>query len=241
MAEIALRTSEFLNRDSLRFHWRPRGSVVVPVSDARIRRKWIEILCDYPSKAKRATYAGRIPGFDKVCAAWDTRLLGEWIEFYRSHRAPFSEGADAEFWTQFIEPLGVLPDLPLDPTGLRPVWQTWLWSDEERRRFFIVTATASTNSVESMYGFITLAEDGTEPKPTFDAKGVQNGWDKAGVVTTPKRRLDYEKDIAGLKPETILEINDPSVVVHPRFDKPVDVAKVQPIPLAEVAAKRSEK
>ena len=241
MAEIALRTTEFLNNDPRKAYiaYRPVGSVVVAMSAARIRRKWLEILCDLMAPSKRDSYV-TLPGFNTMKEMWSHELLGKWVEFYRDQRNKFNEVADAKFWTEVIEPIGLLPDLPKDPLGLRPVYETWLWSDHERKTLFIITNDdASTATVESWNGRDALDEDGdamsyheeqvlryhiemSDGSPAIASAMVpEMVADKALYAILPKRMVKYETDIPDLSEGSKGDIADPDVIVHPRFDKPV--------------------
>lgn len=237
MAEIALSTVEFFNQKEKYAAWRPVGSVVVAMSDDRIKRKWIEIICDFPSAAKRASYDGLIPGFDKVLAAWSPTLLGEWVEHYRQQRNQFNKPADDAFWTEKIAPLHLLEDMPKDPLGLRPVYETWVWSEHERKSLYIVTASESTSTVEGWNGRVALDKDGNEITWAGDPPTPS-----APVVSiVPRRRVNYKTDITGITSGELADVANPDVVVHPRFDKPIAKTAVLAIPNDEITARIAQK
>jgi len=219
MAEIALRTSEFYNRKEKYTAWRPVGSVIVAISDRAIRRKWAEMLCDFPSTAKWPHRRKRfiatwqeVYGLsrdeatvttDRIRQAWSPRLLREWVDYDRLGKA----AEDEQFWAEQIESLGILDDLPFDPTLNRPVWQTWVWSLFERQRYFIVTNVDATDAEIAV------------------AANREQRQEKDGIVVCPMKMVDYRTKL-GLSAETLAKIGDAAVAVHPRFDLPVAKAKV---------------
>ena len=206
MSEIALRTTEFLNHKAKYTAYRPVGSVVTAISAWRIKAKWTEIICDLMEPSKRKTYTG-LPGYDKLIAAWTPALLGEWVSWYRKTQLKtINRPALDTFWTEQIEPIGVLADLPTDPTGEKPVYETWLWSEYERKRFFVVANTDLTDTqAEALNGF--------DEKP-----GTVGGIGK--TFLTPKKMLDYKTSL-GLDAATVAKIDNVDVVVDPKFDAPV--------------------
>ena len=233
MAEIALRTTEFLNADPRKKYvaYRPVGSVVAAITDERIKAKWLEILCDFPRASKRESYAA-VPGWKKILQAWSTKLLGDYVDALVGPKRNTKAARD-KFWTETIEPLGLLVDLPKDPLGLRPVYETWLWSEHERKAFFIVTNTdASAAVADSWNGHIPLDKDGKEVtwSEGVDAKGAPVMVPSADVASiVPKRMVSYATDIRSLSGDTLSNIANPDKVVHPRFDKPIPSSIVKPI------------
>jgi len=204
MAELALRTTEFLNRKPRYTAWRPVGSVVVALSDRIIRRKWIEIAADLVSPAKRDRFR-HIPGWDALTKAWTPEVREAWLAL---RRGELGAADDAWFWANHIVPTGIEKDLPLAPESAVRVCDTWLWSDHERRTFFIVANTDATDDeIEAMSWHEERERDGRK-------------------VVSPAARIDYLTDI-GLSADTLDKIADPDQVVHPRFDKPVAKAEAR--------------
>jgi len=233
MAEIALRTTEFLNADPRKKYvaYRPVGSVSAAITDERIKAKWLEILCDFPRASKRDTYTNApypIPGWDKILSAWSTRLLGDYVDALVGPKRN-TPAARAKFWAEVVEPLGLLADLPKDPTGLKPVYETWLWSGYERKAFFIVTNTDATEAtVESWNGHIPLDKDGKEVVWIEDVASTPV------VSIVPKRMVAYASDIPDLSGETLADIANPEKIVQPRFDKPIPSSIVKAILFASI-------
>jgi len=202
MAEIALRTTEFRNQKAKYLAWRPVGSVIVAISQVQMRRKWCEIACDLMRPEKREMFRG-VPGYDRLCQAWSKELWQAWFAADRELR--LDPGAPAEFWNRHIVPLGVVDDLPLAPESDTRVSDTWLWSEKERRRYFVVVSAA-----------------GQEVEEWQAHEEVQHA--KLGRVLQPSRMLDY-LHVPWLSGESLAKIQDANQVCHPKFHLPVAAAE----------------
>jgi len=200
MAEVALNlTPHDLRKGTYRFVC-PEGAVIEAITDERRRRKWIEIICDLSSPRKRDHYR-RIPGWKRICEAWSPQLRTAWMDLERGkHR--LAGWSDAEFWAHHIEPLGLLADLPQAPGTDRRVYETWLWSQHERKVFFIVV------------------NDDEPDVEIWRRKRMTGAAEEGNMVIRPGRVLNFRTDI-GLSLDTVAKILDPARLVHPRFDKPV--------------------
>ncbi|MDK1032664.1 MAG: hypothetical protein QGD94_11700, partial [Planctomycetia bacterium] len=190
---------------------RPKGAAIVCLSGSAIRRKWLEIICDLVSPTKRESYRG-LPDWSRLCDAWTPELREAWLEAdrptaeYPLGRLLQDKAYPQVMWDTFVTPIGIERDLSFAPESDVKVCDTWLWSAEERRNYFIVVnADASDETVEGWPG----------------SDEVQDG-DKA--VRMWRTIVDYETDI-GLTADTLVKIADPQIILHPRFDKPVAKAK----------------
>jgi len=216
MAEIALRTTERrLVRDGC-LHWRPVGSTIVCCDDHMIRRKWLEICCDLVAPYKRKDYT-TLPGFDKLVEAWTPELREAWLEFdrpteqYKLGQLLMDDAFPQSVWQTMIEPIGVLKDLPFAPESDKKVHDTWLWSEGERKNYYLVyNDDANRQEVQSWQG--------TEERETSDPKiKLAHVWAK---------QVEYKLDI-GLSLGTLADIADPEKVKNPRHDKPVGKDKIK--------------
>ncbi len=244
MSEIALRTTERRTAN----HWRPVGSTIVCCSDSLIRRKWLEICCDLVSPKKRDNYKG-IPGWARLCEAWTPELWQAWFDHDRptfateeEKRLYFEEDRQIptkyplgqllmdnafpqQVWAELIEPIGVLADIPLAPESSVRAHNTWLWSEEERKRYFIVVnGDADDEEVESWQTAET--RDGDLGIVLPELSPGENYDPSINVVSIWKKRFDYiaDPDISG---QTMADIADPDKVLHPRFDKPIEAAQMK--------------
>jgi hypothetical protein len=220
MGEVALRTSEYRQQCEGYLAWRPKGSVIEVVTDAWILQKWCEIVCDLASPKKRGQYAGLL-AWDRICQAWTPALRKAWVDACRVNNCAPTYTDWAGLWAGIVGD-GLLADMPDDPTGERPVYRTWPWSDAERRRFFIVSTDVPDAEIQSWK---------VRKLWTFDAEKneyVEAGEDAKLVkpVLAPARVIDYEADL-GLTPGELADIADPAKTVHPRFDRPVAAEKVK--------------
>ncbi len=130
-----------------------------------------------------------------------------------------------QVWAELIEPIGVLADIPLAPESDVPAYDTWLWHEAERKRYFIVVNNdADDEEVESWQtsqtrdGDLGIALPELAPGETYDP--VIN------VVSIWKKRFDYiaDPDISG---QTMIDIANADKVLHPRFDKPIEAAQMK--------------
>ena len=222
MAEIALRTSERRLQKEKYLALRPKGAAIICLSDSAIRRKWLEIACDLVSPAKRASYT-TITGYARLCDAWSPVLREAWLEAgrptaeYPHGRLMEDPGLAQVLWDMYVKPLGIEKDLPLAPESDVRVSGTGLWSDHERKTYYIVTNTdANDATVTGWQGHDEITDD------------------KLGLVIISRKVVDYETAI-GLDGAKIADIANPSKVVHPDFTAPIASAKVITPTLASLA------
>ncbi|KKN70963.1 hypothetical protein LCGC14_0425650 [marine sediment metagenome] len=229
MSEIALRTTERKLQKAKYLAWRPVGSTIVCCSDSLIRRKWLEICCDLVSPKKRDNFRN-IPGWQRLCDAWTSQLREAWLGYdrptkqYKIGRLLMDKLYPQVVWKELIEPIGVLKDLPFAPEADVRVHDTWLWSEEERKRYFIiVNEDASNDEVESWQGVEERDEDTGEVLPDLAGGEVRDSAVNFAVVW--KKQVEYKTEI-GLSGGTLTDIADRQKIVQPRFDKPVLQIKV---------------
>ncbi len=232
MSEIALRTTEKIVKRDNHTSWRPQGSTIVCCSTGRIRRKWLEICCDLVSPKKRDKFKN-IPGWTWLVDAWTRELHQTWLEFDRPSKdyplgwLLMDPAAPQSIWQALIEPIGVLGDLPYAPESDRKVHDTWLWSEHERKSFFIVVNdTEDDKTIESWQSIEERDGDTGEVLPEL-AEGEERD-PIIKIVTVWKKQVKYWEDLQ-LSSDSLAKIADPDVIVHPKHDKPVPLVKfVQP-------------
>lgn len=224
MSEIALRTTERKLQKAKYLGWRPVGSTIVCCSDSLIRRKWLEICCDLVSPKKRDNFRN-IPGWQRLCDAWTPELREEWFHYDRpteQHpigRLLMDKSYPQVVWKDMIEPIGVLKDLPFAPDSDVKVHDTWLWSEQERKRYFIVVnQDASNDEVESWQGVEERDEDTGEVLPDLAEDEVRDPAVSFAVVW--KKQIKYKTEI-GLSGGTLMDIANLGTAMNPRFDKPI--------------------
>lgn len=224
MAEIALRTTERKTQTATRLSWRPVGSTIVCCSDSIIRRKWLEICCDLVSPKKRDNFRG-IPGWRELCEAWTQDLRAAWIEYdrptiaYPLGQLLMDKSYPQVVWHEIIEPLGMLADLPFAPESDVRVHDTWLWSDDERKRYYIVINTdADSETIESWQGVEERDADTGEVLPELGEGEIRDPQIKIAIVWA--KQIRYLTDL-GLTGGTLGDIANTDKVLHPKFDSPV--------------------
>lgn len=234
MAELALRTSEFYNAKDKYIAWRPRGSVIVAISNWQMRRKWLEICCELVStdiikkgpnagKMKRDLYQN-IPGWQALCDAWEPQMQATWLDWgkptaeYPHGRLLQDRTAAQELWDSLIVPTGVVSALPTAPEATVKVCDTWLWSEQERKDFYITVNTDEDDATAEGWGrqkerllfklalpsipYVLEVED---PLPADTYR-----------VLAPAKVIDYETTL-GLDAGMLADIADPEKIVHPDF------------------------
>ena len=212
MAEIALRTSERRLQKEKYLALRPKGSAMICLSDSAIRRKWLEIVCDLVSPAKRAHYA-TITGYARLCEAWSPALREAWLEAgrptaqYPHGRLMQDDTFPQALWDTLVKPLGIEKDLPLAPESDVRTCDAWGWSDHERKTYYIVTNTdANDATVTGWNGHDEITDA------------------KLGLVLISRKVVDYETALA-LDGAKLADIADPAKIVQPDFAAPVALAK----------------
>lgn len=206
MTEISLRTkNELIKRGEKAITWKPLGSVISAHKDITIRMKWLEIVCDLVSPQKRNNYKG-IPGYQYLCDHWTPELRKQWIDAGRpTEEEPHGfirlSKQCQKIWDEKVDP-SLISTLGKDPTLIKNITDTWLWSEHERKTSFIITNT----DIEDY---------------AWDVFGQGKTYVKEGhVIVAPGAIINYATDI-GLSQTTLDKIADPNIIVHPRFDLPV--------------------
>ena len=214
MAELLLTIEDVSKNNGNYISWRPTGTVQCALSSRQIRNKWLEIICSFPDpKRKHDPKHETIPGWTAIVSAWTPKLRAAWFDARHSGVLQSPTLLD-DFWTEQIEPLDLLANLGKEPVGIANIYDTWLWSDYERKRFFIQPVTEpDADIIEAMQGYFAADATGHEiddPKaqPTY---------------FLPHRVLDWRTEIVELNEATKIEIANKGTIVQPRFDKAVDV------------------
>jgi len=211
MAELALRTQEFINHKQKYTAWRPVGSIIISINQHRMRRKWLEIVCDLVSPKKRNQYKS-IPGWQYLCDHWTPQLREEWFQLQKPNKE-YPHGAllqnaitSQTMWEQRVD-LQLISLIGKEEYGIKDKTDTWLWGDDERKIYFITVNEdeEDNSSVQGWAGFNNITQDG-----------------KLHIV--PRTQIKYQTDIPELSEETLLDIADRDKILHPRFDKPISKA-----------------
>ncbi|MFQ5493934.1 MAG: hypothetical protein ACE5EX_01000 [Phycisphaerae bacterium] len=198
------------------------GSVLEAVSRARCKAKWLEIVCDLMRPAKQAQFT-TFTYHSVLRPLWRPA----WYELIRDVWRG-NVGVDAA-WTTVLADGTIQGAMPTDPTGRVPVLDTWVWSDIERRMFFIVAmdeATMTSGQIDDAAGETRYVD------PPVDA--VEDAVVTPGLIR-PLHRIDYiGGDVPGLSAATLTRIADRTQIVHPRLDLPLDsvVLRDSPAPPA---------
>ena len=232
MAEIALRTTERKLQKDKYLAWRPVGSTIVCLSDSMIRRKWLEICCDLVAPYKRKDYT-TLPGYTELVAAWTPELRKAWLEAdrpteqYKLGQLLMDKTYPQKLWDELIKPIGVDTNLPLAPESNVKVHDTWLWSERERKSYFIVVNTdAADEEVQGWQGSEERDADTGEVLPELAEGEVRDA--KISLAIVWKKQIKYATDI-GLSGGTLDKIANHELVVNPKFDAPVSKVKfIQP-------------
>ena len=224
MAEIALRTTERKLQRTKYLAWRPVGSAMICQSDHTICRKWIEICCDLVSPKKRNTYQN-IPGWSRLCDAWTPALREAWLEAdrptnqWKLSRLLQDHTYSTQLWNELIVPIGVDKDLPLAPESDVKIHHTWLWSEIERKKYFIVINTdADSPTIDNWNGHEERDADTGDVLPLLTEGQVRDPGISFAIM--PKKQCKYEIDI-GLTGSDLDKISNPEIIVHPKFEAPV--------------------
>ncbi len=208
MAELALRTTEFKNQKTNYLAWRPVGSVIVALSEHQKRRKWLEIVCDLVAPYKRETYKA-IPGWQALVDHWTPQLREMWLDIDRPNESfplgPLLQDRPIaqKIWDDNVDSQ-LSSALGKEPRGDVDFTDTWLWSEHERKTTFIVSNFDETDEAHL---------------ETYGEK--LNGLDAGNIVFYSKVKVDFKTDIPSLSPETIADIENPDVIVHPKLNVPI--------------------
>ena len=200
MAEILLRTRELINAKEKHTVVKPRGSIIDVFYDRRIKNEWLRILCVYPSPQLRDKYT-TLPYFTEIISAWSPTLYQNYLDWDKSKVKDTDK-----FWTDNIASLGILPVLGTAPDSAKPLYETWLFSDTERKQFFTVyNDDATEEQLKTIYGMQEIIYK-----------------DK---LYMKQKQYDYMADPAISKTTQGL-INDPTQILYTQYDKPVPISKI---------------
>jgi len=87
---------------------------------------------------------------------------------------------------------------------LKNLTDTWVWSEHERRIFFIV-----------------VNEDETDTEKVSSWAGTVEQFQNGDLFITNKTRIKFQTDIPVLSEGTLTDIMSPDVIIHPKFDSPI--------------------
>jgi len=240
MSEIALRTTELKVQKESYLAWRPVGSAMVCCSDHCICRKWLEICCDLVSPVKRTNYQN-IPGWKFLCDAWTPELRLAWLEAdrpskdFKLSRLLEDHTFSASLWDSLIAPIGVVSDLPLAPESDMPVHKTWLWSEGERKNYFIIVNTdADSPTVENWNGHEEYDAATGLVLPRLADGQVRDP--KIKVVISPRKVVAYKTELA-LTGAKLAKIDDKTQVVNPDYTLAVAAIKFKSPLVTKVVGK----
>ena len=207
MAELALRTNEFLNKKTKYIAWRPIGSVIVSIDSHTMRLKWLEIVCDLVSPKKRDDFKG-IPGWQYLCDHWTKELRSEWIALgkpttdYPLGRLLQDPLAAQKMWDESVDSQ-LSSIIGKEPGGVEWLTNTWLWSQKERKELFIIVNADETDNLQ-------VRNWGTRSESYKDGT----------LVIHPKTKVDWETKL-DISSKTKTEITNPAKIINPSFDIPV--------------------
>jgi len=212
MSEVSLRTRELYNKKEKYIAWKPIGSVVSVINYRRMRLKWIEIICDLARPEKRASYEG-FPGWTYICQHWSRDKWEAWRE--EDVGKTLIKNMDT-FWKTYCEE-SLISALGKDPRGQKNLTDTWLWSEHERKIFFIV-----------------VNEDEVDEVKVDNWQGVAEQFQNGDLFITKKTRVKFQTDIPSISDKTQDDIMNPDIVIHPKFDSPISKTLVSMPDLAEL-------
>lgn len=226
MNEFCLFTRNEVQERARRTLARPSGSVIVAISMAMKRRKWMEILADLADPRPRRNQNGRVlpskrstheaglklvmgeARWKLVCERWSPALWDRWHTLMRiqEDEQHLKEVGMELFWQDEVERVSGFRDvMGRDETNTADLLDTWLWTPRGKREAFIVA---------------NVDMDGKE------AEALQ-GWVDVDVrsqrFTLPAARLPWE-DVLGLTQLERDRIRSRNYVIHPRYDRPVSRA-----------------
>jgi hypothetical protein len=209
MAELSLLTEDKIVQKGKYVSVKPKGGVIDAISDKRIKAKWIEIFCDLASPKKRDDF-NKIPHWDIIVKAWQPYLQQNWVRWKRRQETTISD-----FWNNNIIPLNILPDLGQAPESTRPLYETWLWSEHNRKNMFLIY----NNDADDL----DIKIMGSKQFRVYKGK-------KYSCMSAV---FDYESDPT-ISNATLDNINDKNIAVNPKYSKPVAMAKFTEPDLSQI-------
>lgn len=201
------------------------GSVVYAATDRIKQNKWLEILCIFPDPRKRINQIGTIlpshqEGFESAQTNIATSLGEKWrfakenwepllSELYRDWEST-PQGRESEDkrsdLMNLIEGRRVRSALGRDPTGVVDVMDTWLFSEEERRQYLVVTSS----DISEAAAYNTML-------PAYEMEGGR-------LISRNISYVDWENEL-GYTPQKLADIRSRNVTVHPDFANPITLDK----------------
>jgi len=173
----------------MRLDRKPRGSILVAITDQWIKAKWVEKFGYMMHPAKREMWP-TMPYRDAIIADWKHGWYQAWHDMARLGLL-----TSAEAWSVIFR-LGV-PDLGKDPSGTLDITDCWMWTPTEKKLFLIGRTDHDGETVNLQ-----------------QASVHQHGESKA---IGPRYRIDYRTDL-GLSAEDVQRAEDPATEVEPRRD-----------------------
>lgn len=204
MAELAVRTKPRVIKSLNDFICRPTGSVIIAISHEAIRRKWLEIICDLVSPKKRDMFK-KIPGWNYLVDHWTPELREKWLSVERLNNPVETEKMLINDVDRQLSSL-----LGKDPRQEKDLMGTWLWSEAERKRYFLSFVDDESEEVIGASAFteVSVGEN--------------------AVVLCPSKKIDFETAL-GLSQDSVNKIKDPGVIVHPKFSSPISKTTITTI------------
>jgi hypothetical protein len=227
MAEFALRVTSNILRKEKYDEIQPIGAVVSGWSDRRIRRKWLEIVCDlmrprFRYKGQRiegkreATIANHMANSGwsaERCKAisdlWSESLWRRWFEVKEMDDSTQAEIARLQLWSGDIANVsGWVQAVGKEPHGVEDAVNTVPWSLADLKALYMVPADGlGTNEAEAVAGKRVDVVDFRQ-------------------VVTPFHVVDWDAGL-GLTEEEKEAIRNPKAIVFPRFDRKIPRGRIK--------------
>lgn len=217
MIEAAVLIEDRSNRKAKYYYHAPVGSVIETITDLRRRRKWTETMCDLVSPAKREKNRS-LPGWQAMCDAWSPSLRADWMDLERTKDRTRED--DDLFWLTRIFPLGHLGDLPYVPESDKRIYEAWPWSEHEMKRLFLTVSNDTLD--EEAVTWPVVVQSGVVPD----------------MIRRRRKVLSYHTDIPEISAETRDKIDNPTILVRPRYDKPMAKARYADTAIPLIPAER---
>ena len=211
--ELALSIDERIVEKQKYTLYRPKGSVLVGMTNERIRRKWVEILGDLFAPYKREQYT-KFPYYNQIVPMWNNAWKQAADEMFRRNIT-----AD-EAWNIITQSGDIFGNLPLAPgASSTHVTDTWVWSQHERRIFYIVKADQAAAEASLAEGEI-LTEVWFGKKEIDSDGNLWNEHSQGKRFRVPAKMANYENNW-NLPAISISRIHDLSHALDPDVDRPL--------------------
>lgn len=205
----------------------PEGSFISAWSRRRKIRKWVEIVCDLASPTKRGSFGpGLIENtewtlaqWDAVCGLWTPALREEWVTIERNEDNATRTALLADFWGRIRATSGWLDAIGTDPGGTAPLCDVVPWSKYDKRGYLII----ANNDLTDDEADVAQGIESEDVSPTLSIKRT-------------KYRINWREEL-GLTAGQIAAISDPTITVHPRYDRPIARSLIQAVRSVDVPVK----